>query len=66
MTLKAMLAEIREGQEDLKAIERLQDTCDTRRARKRAQARFSALAETLNQKNFTFQAPEEPESEPTE
>lgn len=55
MTIKAVLAELKEAQEDLKAIARLADTTDVRAAKKKAQSRLKALAEMLSQEDFEFE-----------
>lgn len=54
MTIKAILAELKEASDDLKAMQRLAGTTDIRAARKTAQARIKGIADALSQVDFEF------------
>lgn len=56
MTIKAILAELKEAQEDPKAIERLAETTDTEQARRKVRFRLKSLVDSLSLKGFEFDA----------
>lgn len=60
MTIKAILAELKEAMEDLKAIQRLAETTDIRQAKNGAMQRIRGIADALSQKDIEFEENAEP------